>query len=249
MTLLNDLTQQTLQFYLTAPYPCSYLEGHVARSLMAAPNELVDAEAYSRLVRLGFRRSGHYTYRPQCLACAECIPVRIDCANFSANRSQQRTWKKNIELTAIPRGLAFDPEHYDLYRRYQGNRHKGGGMDLDDEEQYERFLLNSNVATQLIEFRAGDELRMVSVIDVLEDGLSSVYTFFDPQFPSHGLGTFNILWQIALCNSLELPYLYLGYWIADSRKMAYKIRFQPIQMLLGNSWEPAPPSLLNTTKD
>lgn len=240
MTLLNDPTPHTLQFYLTAPYPCSYLPGQTARSLMAAPNELVDGEVYGQLVRLGFRRSGLYTYRPQCLSCNACVPVRLDVAAFSPSRTQQRTWKRLANLNAQARELHFNEEHYHLYRRYQAARHSGGGMDQDDEEQYRRFLLSSNIATQLVEFRDGAALRMVSVIDILGDGLSSVYTFYDPDLPQASFGTYNILWQVALCRSLELPYLYLGYWIANSMKMAYKSRFQPIQGLIDDKWQSLP---------
>ena len=240
MTLLNDLTPHTLQFYLTAPYPCSYLPGRTARSLMAAPNELVDSEIYGQLVRLGFRRSGLYTYRPQCLACNACVPVRLDVAAFAPSRTQQRTWKRLANLSAQPRELHFNEEHYRLYRHYQATRHSGGGMDQDDEEQYQRFLLSSNIATQLVEFRDGDALRMVSVIDVLGDGLSSVYTFYDTASPHSSFGTYNILWQVALCRSLGLPYLYLGYWIANSMKMAYKTNFQPLQGLIDDKWQALP---------
>lgn len=237
MTLLNDLTPQTLQFYLTAAYPCSYLPERTARSLMAAPNELVDAGIYGHLVRLGFRRSGIYTYRPQCLGCNACVPVRLDTAAFMPNRAQRRTWKRLSGISAHPLELHFSAEHYALYRRYQASRHSGGGMDQDDEEQYRRFLLASNVSSQLIEFRDGGTLRMVSVIDILPDGLSSVYTFYDPDLPQAGFGTYNILWQAALCRSLELPYLYLGYWIANSAKMSYKINFRPLQGLIDDTWQ------------
>ncbi len=240
MTLLNDPASHALQFYLTAPYPCSYLPGQTARSLMAAPNERVDADVYGQLVRLGFRRSGLYTYRPQCLGCNACVPVRLDTAAFASTRAQRRTWKRLAGLSARPAELHFDAEHYALYRRYQATRHSGGGMDQDDEEQYQRFLLTSNVATQLIEFRDGETLCMVSVIDILADGLSSVYTFYDPDLPQAGFGIYNILWQAALCRSLELPYLYLGYWIANSAKMSYKVNFQPLQGLIGDCWQPLP---------
>lgn len=240
MTLLNDPASHALQFYLTAPYPCSYLPGQTARSLMAAPNERVDADVYGQLVRLGFRRSGQYTYRPQCLDCNACVPVRLDTAAFVPTRSQRRAWKRLAGLSARPSELHFDAGHYALYRRYQATRHSGGGMDQDDEEQYRRFLLASNIATQLIEFRDGETLRMVSVVDILADGLSSVYTFYDPDLPQAGFGTYNILWQAALCRSLGLPYLYLGYWIANSAKMSYKVNFQPLQGLIGDRWHPLP---------
>ena len=249
MTLLNELTQHTLQFYLTAPYPCSYLPGQAARSLMAAPNELVDAGVYGQLVHIGFRRSGLYTYRPQCLACDACVPVRLDAAGFAPNRAQRRVWKHQGNLVAQPREMDFDAEHYALYSRYQSTRHSGGGMDQDDEEQYRRFLLASNVATQLIEFRDNDVLRMVSVIDVLSDGLSSVYTFFDPDMPQASLGTYNILWQVALCRNLGLPYVYLGYWIADSAKMSYKINFQPLQKLVDDQWLPLPKAATTSSNE
>jgi arginine-tRNA-protein transferase len=122
--------------------------------------------------------------------------------------------------------------------RYQARRHAGGGMDQDSREQYRHFLLQSNVDSQLVEFRENSELRMVSIVDRLQDGLSSVYTFFDPDIPGASYGTYNILWQIELCRKLDLPYLYLGYWIAHSRKMAYKIRFQPMEGLFEGRWRP-----------
>jgi arginine-tRNA-protein transferase len=132
--------------------------------------------------------------------------------------------------------LQFDSEHYQLYLKYQRHRHPGGGMDQDSREQYQHFLLHSNVATDLFEFREEGRLRMVSLVDRLHDGLSSVYTFFDPSGPGASYGTYNVLWQIERCRQLGLPYLYLGYWIADSRKMAYKASFRPIEGLVEGGW-------------
>lgn len=237
MTSLSDFPPRRVQFYLTAPYPCSYLPEQSARSQVVTPNELVDDAVYSQLIRAGFRRSGLYTYRPQCDQCRACVPVRLVVEEFQPNRSQRRTWKRNQQLEALLCEQTFDARHYNLYRRYQASRHPGGGMDQDGEDQYRQFLLQSGVSTLLVEFRDADSLRMVSVVDVVEDGLSSVYTFFDPDMPQAGFGTYNILWQIELCRRMGLPYLYLGYWIAASDKMAYKANFQPLQGFADGQWQ------------
>ena len=152
------------------------------------------------------------------------------------SRSQRRSSKRHAKLTAIRRILAFDSEHYALYLRYQRHRHPGGGMDQDSREQYQHFLLHSNVGTDLYEFREDGQLRMVSLVDRLHDGLSSVYTFYEVDPPGAGYGTYSVLWQIRRCQDLGLPYLYLGYWIAESKKMAYKAAFQPIEGLVQGGW-------------
>lgn len=236
MTYLNDLALQRLQFYLTAPYPCSYLEANQARSQVAAPHHLINTRAYGDLIQLGFRRSGAYTYRPQCDTCHACIPVRLRAAEFTPNRAQRRAFRRHQDLNPELCELRFSDEHYALYRRYQQARHSGGGMDNDSREQYRQFLLHSNVTTYLVEFRDAQALRMVSIMDRVETGLSSVYTFFDPDLANASLGTFNIMWQARLCRDLGLPYLYLGYWIRDSRKMAYKINFRPLEGLVDGIW-------------
>lgn len=237
MTLLNDLPFARLQFYLTSPYPCSYLAGQTARSQVVTPAHLVDGMAYSQLIQAGFRRSGLFTYRPQCAQCQACIPVRVVVKEFIPSRTQRRTGKRNAGLlVAEPRRPYFDPAHFELYQRYQASRHAGGGMDHDDSEQYAHFLLQSNVDTYLVEFREAGELRMVSVIDRVEDGLSAVYTFFDPDLAQRSFGVYSVLWQIELARSLDLPYVYLGYWIENSRKMAYKSQYQPLQGLIDADW-------------
>jgi arginine-tRNA-protein transferase len=162
------------------------------------------------------------------------------------NRSQRRAWVQHAHLEATLHKPQDNSEHYELYQRYQRARHKDGGMDNDDRESYQNFLLESHIDSLLVEFRepydhAQDKpgvLRMVSVIDLLSDGLSAVYTFYEPDLPGASFGVYNVLWQIELCRKLELDFVYLGYWIAGSRKMAYKTKYQPAQGLIDGKWQP-----------
>jgi len=232
----QDLPPRVLQFYTTAEYPCSYLPDRLARSQVAAPTHLIDGAVYGELVQEGFRRSGLFTYRPHCDHCSACLPIRVDVNAFRPSRGQRRAWARQEPLTVRMTGLRWDEAHFELYQRYQLHRHPGAGMDDGMPGQYRQFLLTSRVNTRLAEFRdAKGRLMIVSVIDVLTDGLSAVYTFFEPEAPG-SLGTWAILWQIEQCRTAGLPWLYLGYWIEESRKMAYKSAFQPYQLLQAGRW-------------
>jgi arginine-tRNA-protein transferase len=242
MANLKDIPFNSLQFYATAPYGCSYLPDHEARSQVATPPQLITTKIYSELIKAGFRRSGHFTYRPYCDQCQSCIATRIQANYFIPNRSQKRAFLKHSNLQAKIMALQFIPEHFALYREYQQSRHAtqidGSTTDSNEEEedQYRQFLIQSHIDSFLVEFRENGVLRMVSVIDAVSDGLSSVYTFYDASQTKASYGTYGILWQVEKAKELQLPFVYLGYYIQESQKMSYKASYKPIEGLVNGVW-------------
>jgi len=248
MTLPSEPPLQKLQFYVTSSYSCGYLPNKLAQSLIASPQHLIDAGVYSGLIQQGFRRSGKFAYRPHCENCRDCIPVRVVLQDFKPNRSQKRAYKQHQNLTASILPVAFHEEHYALYATYQKARHSSETLNQDDKsnqdeksepdnaEQYRNFLCQTNVESALVEFREGNQLKMVSVIDIVGDGISAVYTFYDTNGLQTSYGTYNVLWQIEWAKICNLPYLYLGYWIKDSQKMAYKQNFKPLEKFIDSEW-------------
>jgi len=236
-----------LRLFVTAEHPCSYLPGRRAQNVVADP-EVMEHSLYSQLVNLGFRRSGDHIYRPNCAGCAECRSLRIPVAAFRPNRSQQRTWQKNQDLTVRRSAPAFDKDHYHLFKRYLQARHPTGGMDETALESYLSLLGPDWSGAGLYELRLSDRLLAVAVVDRLQQGLSAVYSFFEPEAAARSLGVCAILLQIAEARRLGLPWVYLGYWVRDCRKMAYKTNFRPHEVFLGlgQDWFPVKVSKLST---
>ena len=242
MSSPDELPLQKLQFYVTTPYQCGYLPSKLAQSLIAAPHHLIDAEVYSGLIQQGFRRSGKFAYRPHCENCQECIPVRVILDEFTSTRSQTRAYKKHADLDVRILPLDYHQNHFALYASYQAARHSDNDSfnknnALDDAEQYCQFLCQSNVESVMVEFSdANKQVKIVSVVDIVHDGASAVYTFYDAKNTKASYGTHSIMWLIEWTKKLGLPYLYLGYWIKDSQKMTYKQNFQPQEKLIDDEW-------------
>ena len=248
MTLPSELHLQKLQFYVTTPYACGYLPKKLAQSLIATPHHLVDADVYSGLIQQGFRRSGKFSYRPHCESCNACIPVRVVLYDFVPNRSQKRAYKQHADLSAHVMPLSYHESHFALYTSYQTARHPDEHLKKQAEahrtaqiqneaDEYRHFLCQSNVESAMVEFRdTNNQVKIVSVIDIVNDGVSAVYTFYDSSNAKTSYGTYSIMWLIEWSKLLGLPYFYLGYWIADSQKMAYKQAFKPQEKLIDGEW-------------
>lgn len=225
-----------IPLWLGEPHTCPYLADRTARLGWVSPDTPMTASVYMALVRAGFRRSGRNVYRPYCPGCMCCIPIRVPAADFSPDRVQRRTWRRNADLRVSIVAADFDAEHYALYLRYQRARHSGEAMASASPEEYMDFLVCSWMETWFVEFRRGTELVALAVVDHLDDGLSAVYSFFDPEDSKSSLGTYAILQLIAMTKRLGLPWCYLGYWVSGSPKMHYKHRFRPLEARIGNQW-------------
>lgn len=228
---------KTLVFFATPEHRCSYLTGRHATTMFVDPRAQIDRRLYTQLTALGFRRSGAHYYRPHCESCNACIPVRIPADRFRPDRSQRRTWRRNedLELRTVP--VRFTEEYYSLYERYINFRHSDGDMFPPSREQFLSFLVEGVIDGFFLEMRQGERLLGLAVVDVLDDGFSAIYTIFEPEVEDRSLGTLAVLWQVEEVRRRGKAYLYLGYWIRECRKMNYKRRFRPLEMLRHGQWQ------------
>lgn len=231
---MTDLSN--IKLFATQPHSCSYLSGQDATTVFVDPTTKIDVQVYSRLSEIGFRRSGSHLYRPHCHSCNACIPARIPANRFKPNRQQKRCWSKNQDIQVRSKKYSETEAHYQLYEKYISTRHADGDMYPPTKSQFDAFLSHEWGVTRYFEFYLEDKLIGVSVSDVMDNGLSAVYTYFDPDYDKRSLGTFAILYQINLAKSLGLPALYLGYWIKNCKKMNYKTQFRPLEMLIDKRW-------------
>ncbi len=233
---------KTLAFFATPPHDCSYLPDREATTMFVDPRADINKRLYSQLTTLGFRRSGSHYYRPHCESCTACVPVRLNANLFRLDRGQRRVLGRNADLTCelVPAGFA--EEYYRLYELYIQQRHADGDMYPPSKEQFTSFLVEGATDTHFLEMRIQGRLVGLAVVDALEDGLSAIYTVFDPGEERRSLGTFAILWQIEEVRRRGGSYLYLGYWIKACRKMNYKTRFRPIEGLIEGHWQELNPT-------
>jgi arginine-tRNA-protein transferase len=224
------------QFYLTPEHGCSYLPGRQAQTLFLDPRDTITPALYQVLTEQGFRRSGGHLYRPHCRHCQACIPVRIAVEDFRARRKQRRVLARNGDLEVHTEPAGFSRRYYDLYARYIYGRHRDGDMYPPTIDQFRSFLLSQWSRSVFLCSYLNDELVAVAVTDQQPQGLSAIYTFFDPDLSARSLGTWSVLQQIELCRRAGIPHLYLGYWIRESAKMRYKIEYRPVELFLDGRW-------------
>lgn len=226
-----------LKFYATSPHPCSYLDDQEATSVFLDPNETVTKELYSDLINVGFRRSGSHVYRPHCEQCQACLSVRIVCKDFVPKRQQKRILLKNRDVLVEEVSCIDNDECYKLFEKYINTRHQDGDMHPTNRGDYQRFLCEGTASNTYFRFTLNNELIAVTAADKVNNGLSAIYSFFEPTHAKRSLGGYMVLWQIQECARQELPYLYLGYWIKNCQKMNYKSNYRPLEMYLNNRWQ------------
>jgi len=227
---------ETMVFYATPEHECSYLPNQQATTMFVDPKAEITNSVYSQLSQLGFRRSGNHYYRPHCSHCSACIPIRVPVHEFQASRSQKRIIKNAQAVSAQTLSADFHEDHYLLYEKYINERHHDGDMFPASREQYRSFLVDGRDCTKFVEFSLDEQVLGVAVVDEIQDGLSAIYTFFDPSVSHLSLGTYAVLWQIEEAKRLGLPYVYLGYYIRACKKMAYKTAFKPFQARINDQW-------------
>ncbi|WP_333684597.1 arginyltransferase [Pontibaca methylaminivorans] len=227
------------QFYVTAPQPCPYLEGRMERKLFTALQGEDAAQLNDCLSQQGFRRSQNVLYRPACADCAACMSARINVAAFRPDKSQRRTTRRNAALTRRVKSSWATDEQYALFGDYLKARHADGGMADMDVFEFAAMVEETPIRSRLIEYcdpGERDELVGVSLTDILEDGLSMVYSFYAPDRPNASLGTYMILDHVEIAREAGLPYVYLGYWVPGSPKMGYKARFSGLEVYRNGTW-------------
>ena len=227
---------KSIPLILSQKHPCSYLDNHQAQSLFVHPAYQLTPFVYARLMTQGFRRSGDHVYSPHCQHCSACIPIRLAVTNFKHTRNHKRCLGKNINTKAIIKQPVFEQAHYDMYLRYQTARHNDGEMANASPENYLKFLGSSWCNTVFVEFSINNELAGIAIIDQFDQAWSAVYTFFEPRFSNYSLGVYAVLWQIEEVKQQQKEFLYLGFWIKDCQKMAYKSNYQPFQLLIDAEW-------------
>lgn len=224
------------QFFITPAHACSYLPEREANTLFLDPRDTITPATYQTLTEQGFRRSGSHLYRPHCAGCQACIPARVPVATFRPRRRQRRVLARNADLTVELKPAVYSHEYYELYGKYIAGRHRDGDMYPPSAAQFRSFLLSQWSETLFVCLYLGKTLLAVAVTDQQEGGFSAIYTFFDSDYPARSLGVMSILKQIELCRKLELPYVYLGYWIRDSEKMRYKTEYRPVELFINGRW-------------
>jgi arginine-tRNA-protein transferase len=227
------------QFYVTAPQPCPYLDGRMERKLFTALQGENADKLNNSLSQQGFRRSQNVLYRPSCAECSACLSARIDISAFRPSKSQRRAIRRNGHLARRASSPWATEAQYDLFRRYLDARHAEGGMADMDVFEFAAMIEETPIRSRVVEYTDPDngDLAAVSLTDVLEDGLSMVYSFYDPTDPKSSLGTYMILDHIEIAREAGLPYIYLGYWVPGSAKMGYKAKFSGLEVYLGGEWQ------------